>query len=54
MIILTGIVEQSVPARKLYWLIGYTEEFLGFLLKQPVKIEIQTIASREEIVFKYI
>ncbi len=54
LVVLTGIIDQRTMARKIYWLIGYTEELLACLLKQPVKMELQTISDREQIVFKYI
>ena len=49
-----GIVQQNVPVRKLYFLIGYTEEFLGYLLKCPVKMEIQSVPDKKDMIFTYI
>ncbi|XP_064619404.1 small ribosomal subunit protein uS3m-like isoform X2 [Lineus longissimus] len=49
-----GLVFQGISARKMYFLVGYTEELLSYFLKCPVKMEIQTVASRKDVVFKYI
>ncbi|XP_046915348.2 mitochondrial ribosomal protein S24 [Dermatophagoides farinae] len=54
MIHIGGIVNQAIPVRKYYWLIGYTEELLSHLLKCPVKIDVQTTADRNALIYKYI
>lgn len=54
MIVLSGIVIQSIHPRKMYFLLGYTEEILSYILKCPVKVELQTIGDRREMIFKYI
>ncbi|XP_074648797.1 small ribosomal subunit protein uS3m-like [Tubulanus polymorphus] len=54
MIICAGLVFRGVSARKMYFLLGYTESMLEYLLKCPVKLEIQTVESRKDVVFKYI
>ncbi|KAL1465552.1 hypothetical protein WDU94_005109 [Cyamophila willieti] len=51
---IAGIVERSIHPRKMYFLIGYTEELLSFWLQCPVKLELQTVESRKDVVFKYI
>lgn len=51
---IAGIVTRSISARKMYFLIGYTEEFLSFWLQCPVKLELQTVANKKDVVFKYI
>ncbi|KAJ6637105.1 28S ribosomal protein S24, mitochondrial [Pseudolycoriella hygida] len=48
------ILRQGITARKMYFLIGYTEELLSYWLQCPVTLEIQTIADRKEVIFKYI
>ena len=53
-IFIGGIVLQALHPRKLYFLIGYTEEILSYVLKCPVKLELQTLADRKDIIFKYI
>lgn len=53
-IILSGIVIQAVHPRKVYFLIGYTEEILSYILKCPVKMDIQTLDDPKKMVFKYI
>lgn len=54
MIVIGGIVLQSLHPRKMYFLIGYSEEILSYVLKCPVKLELQTVADRKDVVFKYI
>ncbi|GJQ77650.1 putative 28S ribosomal protein S24 [Trypoxylus dichotomus] len=54
MIRIAGIVRQSISPRKMYFLIGYTEELLSFWLQCPTKLELQTIADRRDVIFKYI
>lgn len=51
---IAGIVRQSISARKMYFLIGYCEELLGFWLQCPVKLELQTVGDKKDVVFKYI
>lgn len=51
---IAGIIQRTVSARKIYFLLGYTEELLSFWLQCPVKLELQTVADRKEVVFKYI
>ena len=36
-----GIINKQLTARKVYFLIGYTEEMLSYWLKCPVKLELQ-------------
>ena len=43
-----------IMASKVYFLLGYSEELLSYWLKCPVKLEIQSIDSDDDIVFKYI
>ncbi|GFT80083.1 28S ribosomal protein S24, mitochondrial [Nephila pilipes] len=54
LIVITGIIVRSVQVRKLYFLIGYTEEMLSYLFKCPVKIELQSTPERKDVVFKYV
>ncbi|CAG9815359.1 unnamed protein product [Phaedon cochleariae] len=51
---IAGLVYRGVSARKMYFLLGYTEELLSFWLQCPVKMEIQTVPDRKDVVFKYI
>ncbi|KAJ8938097.1 hypothetical protein NQ314_011609 [Rhamnusium bicolor] len=51
---IAGIIQRSVGARKMYFLIGYSEELLSFWLQCPVKLELQTVPDRKSVVFKYI
>ncbi|KAF2357054.1 28S ribosomal protein S24 mitochondrial [Trinorchestia longiramus] len=51
---IAGIVQRKVQPRKMYFLIGYSEELLSYWLKCPVKLELQTVASQEDLVYKYI
>lgn len=54
MIFVGGIIQRTVIPRKLYFLIGYSEEILSYILKCPVKLELQSAADKKDIVFKYI
>ncbi|KAL3279614.1 hypothetical protein HHI36_017120 [Cryptolaemus montrouzieri] len=49
-----GIIRRSISARKMYFLIGYTEELLSFWLQCPVKLELQTVQDKRDVIFKYI
>lgn len=51
---IAGIIRQGIPARKMYFLIGYSEELLSNWLQCPVKLELQTIENKESMIFKYI
>jgi small subunit ribosomal protein S24 len=53
MIILSGLVTRTTHPRRMYFLIGYTEEILSTLLKTPVKMEIQTIDNKDDVIFTY-
>ena len=54
MIRIAGLVKQSISARKMYFLIGYTEEMLSLWLQCPVKLELQTVPDAKSVVYKYI
>lgn len=51
---IAAILRQSISPRKLYFLLGYTEELLSFWLQCPVKLELQTVTDKNSVVFKYI
>lgn len=51
---IAGIIRQAIGARKMYFLIGYSEELLSFWLQCPVKLELQTVADKKDVIFKYI
>lgn len=54
MIRIAAIMRQGITSRKMYFLIGYTEELLSYWLQCPVTLELQTVADRRDVVFKYI
>ncbi|KAL9894763.1 mitochondrial ribosomal protein S24 [Glossina fuscipes fuscipes] len=54
MIRIAAIVRQAISARKMYFLIGYTEELLSYWIQCPVTLELQTVADKKDVVFKYI
>lgn len=54
MIILNFFVVRKVVPLKMYFLIGYTEEILSYVLKSIVRLELQTIDDSKELVYKYI
>lgn len=51
---IAGIIRQAISPRKMYFLIGYTEELLSFWLQCPVKLELQTVTDKRDTIFKYI
>lgn len=52
-VIVALLLEMNAPhVYKKYWITGFAEEFLSLLLKQPVKLEIQTYESINELTFK--
>ncbi|KAG9511000.1 28S ribosomal protein S24, mitochondrial, partial [Fragariocoptes setiger] len=53
-IILTFMALRAVSPSRTFFLIGYTEEMLSLLLKSVVKLEIQTLESKKDLVYKYI
>lgn len=50
---IAGIIQRTVHPSKIYFLTGYTEEFLSRWLQSPVKMEIVT-AFKEEVIYKCI
>uniref|UniRef100_W8BGM6 28S ribosomal protein S24, mitochondrial n=1 Tax=Ceratitis capitata TaxID=7213 RepID=W8BGM6_CERCA len=54
MIRISAIVRQAISPRKMYFLIGYTEELLSYWLQCPVTLELQTVADKNDVIFKYI
>nr|ACI90373.1 hypothetical protein [Philodina roseola] len=53
MIILSGLVTRTIHPRQMYFLIGYTEEILSALLKSPVKMEIQSVENKDDVIFTH-
>ncbi|KAH8416681.1 hypothetical protein KR222_006359, partial [Zaprionus bogoriensis] len=51
---IAAIIRQAITPRKVYFLIGYTEELLSYWLQCPVTLELQTVADKKDVVFKYI
>jgi len=49
-----ALIKNNLMARKIYFLIGYSEEMLGQWLKCPVKLELQVVANPKDIIYKYI
>lgn len=49
-----GIIHRYCLPRQIYFLIGYTEEFLSYILKCPIKMEIQSTADPKDVVHKYV
>jgi len=51
---IAGIVTRAVNQRKMYFLIGYTEELLSYWLQCPIKLELQTVDDKKDTIFKYV
>ncbi|MCL4132241.1 UNVERIFIED_CONTAM: hypothetical protein GTU68_030311 [Idotea baltica] len=54
MVRIAGIVQARITPLKMYFLIGYCEELLSYWLKGPVKLELQVVKSKDDIIYKYI
>ena len=52
--IATIIKREYKSVRQVYFLIGYSEELLSYWLKCPVKMELQSVETETDLVFKYI
>lgn len=53
-IILSFMALRIVSPVKMYFLIGYTEEILSYILKCIVRIELQTVQDSNDLTYKYI
>lgn len=51
---IAGIIDRKILPRKLYFLTGFTQELLSYWLQCPVKLELQSVPTKEDVVFKYI
>ncbi len=51
---IAALVQKRMLTRKIYFLVGYSEEMLSLWLKCPVKLEFQFLDSAKDVVFKYI
>jgi small subunit ribosomal protein S24 len=47
-------MSRTISPRKMYFLIGYTEELLANWLQCPITLELQTIPDKKDVIFKYI
>lgn len=54
MVFVAALIFRQLTPRKFYFLLGYSEEMLSYLLKCPVKMEIQTVEDRNDVIFKKI
>ena len=48
------IGRRPILPKKIYFLIGYAEELMSHWLKCPVRLELQSIESEEDLIFTYI
>jgi small subunit ribosomal protein S24 len=53
-IVLNFMTIRMTSPMSMYFLIGYTEEILSYILKSVVKLEIQTIEDANDLTYKYI
>lgn len=53
-IYLAFFVAKRIRPEKMYFLTGFTEQILSYLLKCPVKLEIQTGTNVKSMIVKYI
>ncbi|XP_003739133.1 28S ribosomal protein S24, mitochondrial [Galendromus occidentalis] len=54
MIYVGGVIDQSTLPRKIYFLTGYTEELLSYVLKCPVKLELQSVPHRDDVTYRIV
>ncbi|XP_050700921.1 28S ribosomal protein S24, mitochondrial-like [Eriocheir sinensis] len=54
MVRIAGIIQHKISPQKMYFLIGYCEELLSYWLKCPVKLELQSVPNKEDVIYKYI
>ena len=50
---IAALIRPMMVVRKIYFLIGYSEEMLSQWLKCPVKLELQVVDPKD-VVYKYI
>lgn len=48
------LMHRGISQRKVYFLIGYTEELLSNWLQCPVTLEIQSVFDKKDVIIKYI
>lgn len=48
------LLRRGIQPHKVYFLIGYAEEFLSNWMQCPITLELQSIAKQEDTYFKYI
>uniref|UniRef100_A0A914DSN8 Uncharacterized protein n=1 Tax=Acrobeloides nanus TaxID=290746 RepID=A0A914DSN8_9BILA len=55
-VIITGFLKLkgNPDKKKIYWMLGFVEEFFSILLKQPVKLEFQFVKDEHELAVRYI
>ncbi|XP_012233117.1 small ribosomal subunit protein uS3m [Linepithema humile] len=51
---ISGIITRTIVPYKIYFLTGYTEELLSYWLQCPIKVELVTTNSKQDVIFKYI
>ncbi|XP_066603326.1 small ribosomal subunit protein uS3m [Prorops nasuta] len=51
---IAAIIHQNLLPSKMYFLIGYSEELLSSWLQCVVKLELQTIKDKKEVIYKYV
>ena len=51
---IAALIQMKIQKRKIYFLIGYTEEMLSQWLKCPVKLELQVVENSKDVIYKYI
>lgn len=44
----------TVSRRQVYFLVGFSEQMLSYILKCPVTLELTTVKKREDVIFRFI
>ena len=50
----SALIQKRVLSRKIYFLLGYSEEMLSLWLKCCVKLELQVLDGPKDVIYKYI
>ena len=54
MVFLAFFIQSRIKPERVYFLTGFTEQILSYLLKCPVKLEVQTGTQPKSMIVKYI
>lgn len=53
-IVISFMATRGIRPSSMYFLVGYTEEVLSYILKSVVKLELQTVSHQNDLTYKYV